>query len=170
MAETTGKSKGRAPTALFFNDLYPGLAEKVDGVIQTKRALYKDLTGQSDHSSPCCFQNRPKWLELLFLRWSEHKKKLRNWISEDFGRRYRARFLGMKGSQEKRSKSQKEIEERYIFVYDNNDQSVFVLLGDAGHEITGKHASKLVDKLMVILILTMSVCPTNFDRHYWSNT
>ncbi|KAG2310682.1 hypothetical protein Bca52824_022239 [Brassica carinata] len=33
-----------------------------------------------------------------------------------------------------------------IFVYDNNDQSVFVLLGDAGHEITGKHASKLVDK------------------------
>lgn len=30
-------------------------AEKGDGVVQTKKALCKDLTGQSDHSSPCCF-------------------------------------------------------------------------------------------------------------------
>ena len=33
-----------------------------------------------------------------------------------------------------------------IPVYDNNDQAVFVLLGDAGRELTGKHASELVDK------------------------
>ncbi|KAH0923359.1 hypothetical protein HID58_007630 [Brassica napus] len=33
-----------------------------------------------------------------------------------------------------------------IPVYDNNDQAVFVLLGDAGRELTGKHASGLVDK------------------------
>lgn len=32
-----------------------------------------------------------------------------------------------------------------IYVYDNNEQAVFVLLGDAGHELTGKHAAELVD-------------------------
>ncbi|KAG2323105.1 hypothetical protein Bca52824_016318 [Brassica carinata] len=31
-----------------------------------------------------------------------------------------------------------------ISVYDNTDQSVFVLLGDAGHELTERHASELV--------------------------
>ncbi|KAF8045909.1 hypothetical protein N665_4216s0003 [Sinapis alba] len=31
-----------------------------------------------------------------------------------------------------------------ISVYDNSDQAVFVLLGDAGRELTGKHASELV--------------------------
>lgn len=33
-----------------------------------------------------------------------------------------------------------------ISVHDNNDQAVFVLLGDAGSELTGKHAAALVDK------------------------
>ncbi|KAF8113052.1 hypothetical protein N665_0057s0004, partial [Sinapis alba] len=33
-----------------------------------------------------------------------------------------------------------------ISVYDNNDQSLFVLLGDAGTELTGKPAADLVDK------------------------
>ncbi|CAH8302788.1 unnamed protein product [Eruca vesicaria subsp. sativa] len=32
-----------------------------------------------------------------------------------------------------------------ISVYDNNDQAVFVLLGDAGEELTGKKASELVE-------------------------
>ncbi|KAL0761239.1 hypothetical protein Bca101_077389 [Brassica carinata] len=31
-----------------------------------------------------------------------------------------------------------------IYVYDKSEQAVFVLLGDAGYELTGKHASKLV--------------------------
>ncbi|KAL0701872.1 hypothetical protein Bca4012_057994 [Brassica carinata] len=31
-----------------------------------------------------------------------------------------------------------------ISVYDKNDEAVFVLLGDAGRELTGKHASELV--------------------------
>ncbi|XP_013716933.2 uncharacterized protein LOC106420623 isoform X2 [Brassica napus] len=31
-----------------------------------------------------------------------------------------------------------------ISVYDNSEQAVFVLLGDAGYELTGKHASELV--------------------------
>ncbi|KAF3511558.1 hypothetical protein F2Q69_00003882 [Brassica cretica] len=31
-----------------------------------------------------------------------------------------------------------------ISVYDNSDQVVFVLLGDAGRSLTGKHASELV--------------------------
>ncbi|KAF2537283.1 hypothetical protein F2Q70_00001702 [Brassica cretica] len=32
-----------------------------------------------------------------------------------------------------------------ISVYDNNDQAVFVLLGDAGTKLTGKQAAELVD-------------------------
>ncbi|KAF2531843.1 hypothetical protein F2Q70_00030749 [Brassica cretica] len=32
-----------------------------------------------------------------------------------------------------------------ISVYDNNEQAVFVLLGDAGLELTGKHAAEVVD-------------------------
>ncbi|CAN6820749.1 unnamed protein product [Brassica oleracea] len=32
-----------------------------------------------------------------------------------------------------------------ISVYDNDDQASFVLLGDAGHELTGKRASELVE-------------------------
>ncbi|KAF3561949.1 hypothetical protein DY000_02012798 [Brassica cretica] len=32
-----------------------------------------------------------------------------------------------------------------ISFYDNNDQAVFVLLGDAGTELTGKQAAELVD-------------------------
>ncbi|KAL0717204.1 hypothetical protein Bca4012_066526 [Brassica carinata] len=31
-----------------------------------------------------------------------------------------------------------------IYVYDKSDEAVFVLLGDAGRELTGKHASELV--------------------------
>ncbi|KAF8107755.1 hypothetical protein N665_0117s0026 [Sinapis alba] len=31
-----------------------------------------------------------------------------------------------------------------IFVYDKSDEAVFVLFGDAGRELTGKHASELV--------------------------
>ncbi|CDY63732.1 BnaCnng42520D [Brassica napus] len=31
-----------------------------------------------------------------------------------------------------------------ISVYDKSDEAVFVLLGDAGRELTGKHASELV--------------------------
>ncbi|WZY83458.1 hypothetical protein YC2023_029842 [Brassica napus] len=62
-----------------------------------------------------------------------------------------------------------------IPVYDNNDQAVFVLLGDAGRELTGKHASGLVDKYFEANgdlgpDHEMPACPTNFDRHHWSNT
>ncbi|KAF3560944.1 hypothetical protein DY000_02018834 [Brassica cretica] len=32
-----------------------------------------------------------------------------------------------------------------ISVYDNDDQACFVLLGDAGQELTGKKAFELVD-------------------------
>ncbi|KAJ0255251.1 hypothetical protein HA466_0100350 [Hirschfeldia incana] len=31
-----------------------------------------------------------------------------------------------------------------LYVYDKSDQAVFVLLGDAGRALTGKHASELV--------------------------
>nr|VDC58188.1 unnamed protein product [Brassica rapa] len=31
-----------------------------------------------------------------------------------------------------------------LSVYDNSEQAVFVLLGDAGRALTGKHASELV--------------------------
>ncbi|CAF1716993.1 unnamed protein product [Brassica napus] len=62
-----------------------------------------------------------------------------------------------------------------IPVYDNNDQDVFVLLGDAGRELTGKHAFGLVDKYFEANgdlgpHDEMHACPTNFDRHHWSNT
>ncbi|CAF2289473.1 unnamed protein product [Brassica napus] len=62
-----------------------------------------------------------------------------------------------------------------IPVHDNNDQAVFVLLGDAGRELTGKHASGLVDKYFEANgdlgpDHEMPACPTNFDRHHWSNT
>ncbi|CAF1986813.1 BnaC07g16910D [Brassica napus] len=62
-----------------------------------------------------------------------------------------------------------------IPVYDNNDQAVFVLLGDAGRELTGKHASGLVDKYFEANgdlgpDHEMPACPTSFDRHHWSNT
>ncbi|KAF2532747.1 hypothetical protein F2Q70_00031232 [Brassica cretica] len=58
-----------------------------------------------------------------------------------------------------------------IPVYDNNDQDVFVLLGDAGRELTGKHASGLVDKYFEANgdlgpDHEMHACPTNFDRHH----
>ncbi|KAG2280334.1 hypothetical protein Bca52824_051554 [Brassica carinata] len=45
-----------------------------------------------------------------------------------------------------------------IYVYDNSDQAVFVLLGDAGRELTGRHASELVSstlRLMKTKELTM---------------
>ena len=32
-----------------------------------------------------------------------------------------------------------------ISVYDNNEQAVFVLLGEAGRELSGKHAAEVVD-------------------------
>lgn len=32
-----------------------------------------------------------------------------------------------------------------IFVCDSSEQTVFVLLGDVGRELTGKHASELVN-------------------------
>ncbi|KAF3593768.1 hypothetical protein DY000_02024230 [Brassica cretica] len=62
-----------------------------------------------------------------------------------------------------------------IPVYDNNDQDMFVLLGDAGRELTGKHASRLVDKYFEANgdlgpDHEMPACPTSFDRHHWSNT
>ncbi|KAF3593770.1 hypothetical protein DY000_02024232 [Brassica cretica] len=62
-----------------------------------------------------------------------------------------------------------------IPVYDNNDQDMFVLLGDAGRELTGKHASRLVDKYFEANgdlgpDHEMRACPTSFDRHHWSNT
>ncbi|KAF8100734.1 hypothetical protein N665_0218s0072 [Sinapis alba] len=39
-----------------------------------------------------------------------------------------------------------------IHVYDNNDQAVFVLLGDAGKELTGKPAAELVDNYFEVPI------------------
>ncbi|KAJ4907336.1 Rep_fac-A_C domain-containing protein [Raphanus sativus] len=42
-----------------------------------------------------------------------------------------------------------------IYVYDNNEQAVFVLLGDAGHELTGKHAAELVDNYSEALVHTI---------------
>ncbi|CDY39866.1 BnaC03g67510D [Brassica napus] len=34
-----------------------------------------------------------------------------------------------------------------LSVYDNNDQAVFVILGEAGHELTGKQASEFIVKV-----------------------
>lgn len=36
-------------------------------------------------------------------------------------------------------------------MYDNNDQAVFVVLGDAGEELTGKKASELVEKYYQVI-------------------
>ncbi|KAH0933954.1 LOW QUALITY PROTEIN: hypothetical protein HID58_011071, partial [Brassica napus] len=49
-----------------------------------------------------------------------------------------------------------------IPVYDNNDQAVFVLLGDAGRELTGKHASGLVDKYFELAI-TLVILPNSLN-------
>ena len=40
-----------------------------------------------------------------------------------------------------------------ISVYDNSEQAVFVLLGDAGYELTGKHASELVNSYFVVTFI-----------------
>ncbi|KAF3554185.1 hypothetical protein F2Q69_00016741 [Brassica cretica] len=40
-----------------------------------------------------------------------------------------------------------------IYVYDNSEQAVFVLLGDAGYELTGKHASELVNSYFVVTFI-----------------
>jgi len=36
-------------------------------------------------------------------------------------------------------------------VYDHNDQAVFVVLGDAGEELTGKKANKLVERYYQVI-------------------
>lgn len=36
-------------------------------------------------------------------------------------------------------------------MYDNNDQAVFVLLGDSGHELSGKKASELVESYFEVV-------------------
>ena len=38
-----------------------------------------------------------------------------------------------------------------IYVYDNDDQACFVLLGDDGQELTGKKASELVDSYFEVI-------------------
>ncbi|KAL0685070.1 hypothetical protein Bca4012_051918 [Brassica carinata] len=38
-----------------------------------------------------------------------------------------------------------------LFVYDNNDQAVFVILGEAGRELTGKQASELVESYFEVI-------------------
>ncbi|KAL0863890.1 hypothetical protein Bca101_043008 [Brassica carinata] len=43
-----------------------------------------------------------------------------------------------------------------IFVYDTNDQAMFVLLGVAGRELTRKHASEMVDKYFEKISLSAS--------------
>ncbi|KAF3528560.1 hypothetical protein DY000_02042452 [Brassica cretica] len=40
-----------------------------------------------------------------------------------------------------------------ISVYDNSEQAVFVLLGDAGYELTGKHASELVSSYFEVTFI-----------------
>ncbi|CAH8307058.1 unnamed protein product [Eruca vesicaria subsp. sativa] len=59
-----------------------------------------------------------------------------------------------------------------IHVYDNKYQAVFVLVGDEGRELTGKHASRIVDKYFKVNgdldpDHEVLACPTNFDRHHW---
>ncbi|XP_033146227.1 uncharacterized protein LOC108872296 [Brassica rapa] len=41
----------------------------------------------------------------------------------------------------------------HISVYDNSEQAVFVLLGDAGFELTGKHASELVSNYFEVTFI-----------------
>ena len=41
-----------------------------------------------------------------------------------------------------------------ISVYDNSEQAVFVLLGDAGFELTGKHAAELVSSYFEVSFIT----------------
>ena len=36
-------------------------------------------------------------------------------------------------------------------MYDHNDQAVFVVLGDAGEELTGKKANELVDRYYQVI-------------------
>lgn len=38
-----------------------------------------------------------------------------------------------------------------ISVYDKSEQAVFVILGDAGKELTGKHASELVARYFEVI-------------------
>ena len=38
-----------------------------------------------------------------------------------------------------------------LYVYDNNDYASFVVLSDAGHELTGKKASGLVESYYEVI-------------------
>lgn len=46
-------------------------------------------------------------------------------------------------------------------VYDNNTQTVFVLLGDTGREWTWKHASELVDNYFEVTRSTENTLPVH---------
>ncbi|CAF1892052.1 BnaCnng35010D [Brassica napus] len=50
-----------------------------------------------------------------------------------------------------------------IYVYDNSDQAVFVLLGDAGRELTGRHASELVSSTLSIAATSEETMQTGND-------
>ncbi|KAH0873233.1 hypothetical protein HID58_070595 [Brassica napus] len=43
-----------------------------------------------------------------------------------------------------------------LSVYDNEEQCTFIILGDAGKELTGQNATELIDMKMVVMVLTMS--------------
>ena len=49
-----------------------------------------------------------------------------------------------------------------LSVYDNNDHTTFVLLGDAGRELTGKQALELVESYFEVItnlfIIQLSKC------------
>ena len=38
-----------------------------------------------------------------------------------------------------------------LSIYDHNDQAVFVVLGDAGEELTGKKAAELVERYYQVI-------------------
>ncbi|CAN6857057.1 unnamed protein product [Brassica oleracea] len=50
-----------------------------------------------------------------------------------------------------------------ISFYDNNDQAVFVLLGDAGTELTGKQAAELVDNYFEVCSHKLKPSPSSLE-------
>ena len=52
-----------------------------------------------------------------------------------------------------------------ISVYDNSEQAFFVLLGDAGRELTGRHASELVNSYFEVTYHHF-ILSNNLDSQY----
>ncbi|KAL0748743.1 hypothetical protein Bca101_030745 [Brassica carinata] len=73
-----------------------------------------------------------------YLAWLESNSKVANRVNAEIVTKAETATIGELLSYMKQ-------EEAKLYVYDDNDYASFVVLGDAGHELTGKKTSKLVE-------------------------